>query len=100
MTGFGWAALFQSLSALIAVLSKAAARRIEEAAHDEQRRLGRLQALTETLADTVALIEDADAARHAFRDRLRADPDSLYDDDGYRREDRQKPSIRDRAVKE
>lgn len=95
MAGFGWAALLQSLSALIAVFSKAASHRMEKAARDEQRRIGRLQALNETLAEAIALIEDADATRRAFRDQLRADLDSLYDDDGYRRDDRRKPSIRD-----
>jgi ubiquinone biosynthesis protein Coq4 len=66
----------------------------EKAAAEDMRRLGRLEVLTEALRDAANTIEQANEARQLFRDRYLSEPDSLRDDDGYRRDDIE-PKARD-----
>lgn len=61
---------------------KAGASRAERA-RDE--RIGRLKALAETFEDAQRLVAQASTARRDVRDRLRIRPDSLRDDDGFKR---------------
>lgn len=84
-----WARVITQGLALLAVILRTAAERRKSAATRaelrRQRELGRAEAIGETIEDVLGLIRRARNARMRVRDRLRADPDRLREDDGFRR---------------
>lgn len=86
-----WLTAFNALLSLLKALADEVQRRQAQqaldAAADTGRRLGTAETLTEVFHEAANLIAQADHARRVFRDQLRAHPERLSDDDGYKRSD-------------
>lgn len=83
-----WLGIISSLIGLIKLILGEAAKKRQRQVMADGTNLGRMAALKEALDETVDLLSQAEAARRAFRDQLRLRPDSLSDDDGYKRRPR------------
>ena len=83
-----WLALLSSFLTLAKMLLGQAAQRQERRTAENGMSIGRMAALKEVLDESVNLMAEAEAARRAFRDDLRQRPDSLSDDDGFKRRPR------------
>lgn len=87
----GWLAALNAFLSLLKVLLAESAKRQErqagKSAQDTGQRLGTAEALAGVFNEAAHLIEQADHARRVFRDQLRAHPDRLHDDDGFKRND-------------
>lgn len=85
----GWSDALKQFVLLVTLILKiagerrSASRSASERKRDEQ--LGAGRAIAETIEDGITLIEKGRQARRSVRDRLRADPGSLYDGDQYER---------------
>lgn len=81
----GAASLIGPFLALLKLLFAEADRQRERAVREGFMDMGRTAALKGVLDGTVKFIAEAQAARTDFRDDLRAHPERLSDDDGFKR---------------
>lgn len=85
MQKIGWTAVLGLVAQVIKILLAHADANRRQALIEKGIKIGHAQSVYTSLQNAFTVLEIADTARKNVRDELRDDPDSLLNDDGYKR---------------
>lgn len=86
MTKIGWPAVIALVPQVIKLLLEHASEIRRQSLINEGKEIGHAEAVANALQDAIKLVEAGNQARQNVRDSINADPGSLRDNDGFKRQ--------------